>query len=319
MKQNDQESQSLEGRLAYFWDALQPVKPLIADFQRSRRFPELTYLREDLIGNYKERKYQSLVPWMLEQGFETVDIRGSSHSSNLLKLGLKLRAVGIRPRYQLEGREGPPVGNGLLSRMLLADDFTTEPFDEESDWVVPEGGSCPQALRGSLGIAGSVVENMRVTGTEFQDIYIDSGTGFTTAALLLGLGVLGVSSRVIVVSMTGQTSGEIQTLLEGLEPEFIRIFGQPSTPVAFEVQTPPIGQSFGSVPAAVFAEIEEMAQSEGLLVDPLYTAKLSLTYKALRDPERSSCLFTSGGSPELLGFQAPLGKWLEAKVFWPEH
>lgn len=303
---------NLATRLERFWSALRRDSKIVSDWHSSRRFPELTYVREDLVGSYKARKYTSLVPWILESGFLKVRLRGSSHSSNLLQLGLLLRQNGVEPSYVLEGREGPAVGNGLLSKLVLGQHFyPTDRESPESDWSVPEGGSCSQALAGSLGIAGSLgTEALRHRRLP-PDIYIDSGTGFTAAALLLGLGFLGLSCQVHVVSMTRQDRAEILSLLESLSAECQNLFQEPVQPLDFTLSHPPVGQSFGSTPGAVFEEVQSFARHEGVLIDPLYTAKLSLAYQSVRSEKRDALLFVSGGARDLLGFQRPLRDWLE--------
>jgi 1-aminocyclopropane-1-carboxylate deaminase/D-cysteine desulfhydrase-like pyridoxal-dependent ACC family enzyme len=300
----------IEARLEDYWAALHPVPRLLSQWQPSRRYPELTYVREDRVGHYKERKYASLIPWMIQQGFRHVRLRGSSHSANILMLSLLLRQHGIQASYVLEGREGPPVGNGLLNRLVLGHRFLTESPGEEADWEVPEGANCPQALAGSLGIAGSLIYQALQHRHLPEDIYIDSGTGFTAAALILGLGYFQCPCHIHVVSMTGQKRPEIEGLLRHLTEEYQRLFDGPPQEQEYSVTLPPIAPSFGSVPSRVFEEVQDMAQSEGILTDPLYSAKLSLTYQASRNPTARALMFVSGGTRDLLGFQGPLQKWL---------
>ena len=146
----------LETRLKDFWSALPPSARLLSTWSRSRRFPELTYVREELVGSYKARKYLSLLPWLKDQGYRRVYVRGSSHSTNVAQLGLLLREHGVEPVYRMEGRGGPPAGNVLLTELIYGRGFKTA--DDEADFEIPEGGSCPQALAGSLGLVGSLVE-----------------------------------------------------------------------------------------------------------------------------------------------------------------
>ena len=297
-------------RLVDFWKALPPAARLFSVWQPSRRYPELTFVREDQLGSYKGRKYLSLLPWMVQQSFRRVRLRGSSHSSNVLHLSLLLKQLGIEPVYVLEGREGPPVGNGLLSRLVLGEEFRSEDPGEPFDWEVPEGGSCPAALAGSLGLVGSLMERALSAGGAPFHIYIDSGTGFTAAALLLGLGFFRVDWPVTVVSMTRQKRGEIEAIVASLHTEYERLFGEVPQPVDFQMMLPPTAQSFGSTNGAVFAEVRSLAQEEGLLCDPLYAAKLSLAYGESRDPAVRALMFVSGGERELLGFQRPLRDFL---------
>ena len=282
---------------------------MVAPWQGSHRFPELTYVREELTGSYKARKYISLLPWIVEQGFQRVRIQGSSHSGNVTQLALLLKERGIEPVYMLEGREGPPAGNVLLSKLILGDNYqATETPDV--DWCIPEGGSCPAALAGSLGIAGSLIQQSLARRRWVEQVFIDSGTGFSAVSLLLGLGYFQLPCQVHIVSMTGQERAEFLQLVEQLTPEFRRLMQRlPGVP-DFRVLHPPVGRSFGSVPSVALAEVQAFAQRESILVDPLYTAKLSLTYQQHRDPGCSAMMFVSGGVRELLVFQRPLREWL---------
>lgn len=302
--------EDLRRRLEKFWETLPPQARLLSSWQPSRRFSELTYVREELLGSFKARKYATLLPWLRTRGYRRILLKGSSHSSNVLGLALLLQQAGFEPHYVLEGREGPQVGNGLLSRLALGECFHSERPDLDFDWEIPEGASAPAALAGSLGLVGSLMENALSREEAEPDVYIDSGTGFTAAALLLGLGYFRLPWRVVVVSMTGQERAEFDDLLCSLGEEFGRLTGESICPPDWELTYPPVGRSFGSTSAAVFEEIRDVAQAEGILCDPLYAAKLSLTYRERRDARRPSLLIVSGGERELLGFQRPLRDWL---------
>lgn len=306
------DSDYLERRLASYWKSL-PNSRLLSTWQPSLRFPELTYVREDLVGSYKARKYRSLVPWMKDQGFRRVALRGSSHSGNTLQLSLLLCRHGIEAIYILEGREGPPVGNGLLNRLVLGESFFEQDPELAVDWTVPEGASCPQSLAGSLGLAGALVEQVITQRALPEKIYVDSGTGFTAAALLLGLGYFALPVELCVVSMTGQSEKEFAELLDFLTPEYSRLMEEDAVVRPYQMAYPSQGQSFGSLPRRVFAEIERFAQEEGLLVDPLYTAKLSLYYQEVRASKVPALLFVGGGQSDLLGFQGPLQQWVKGR------
>ena len=299
---------NLEQSLYRYWSSLPTQARVLSEWTPSRRFPELTYVREELLGSYKARKYLSLLPWLREQGVHRVRVCGSSHSGNVTQLGLLLRQNGMEPVYVMEGRGGPPAGNQLLSQLVYGSAFRTDGGDV--DFEIPEGGSHPKALAGSLGLAGSLVERALEQKNWTERIYVDSGTGFSAAALLMGLGFFELPCRVTVVSMTGQSSKDIEEIFRSLSEEYSVIFGRSPRIPEFEVTQPPVGPSFGSVPAASLAEVESFAQREAILVDPIYTAKLSLAYQKLREPGQETLMFLSGGVRELLCFQGPVRKWL---------
>ncbi|HIB68118.1 MAG TPA: hypothetical protein EYO33_24240 [Phycisphaerales bacterium] len=301
----------VEQSLSHFWNSLPAEVRVVSQWTPSRRFSELTYVREELLGSYKARKYLSLIPWLREQGFERIRVAGSSHSGNVTQLGLLLRQNGMEPVYLFEGRGGPPAGNQLLSQLVYGSSFKTDSGDV--DFEIPEGGSHPAALAGSLGLAGSLVEKSLEQNTWTTRIFMDSGTGFSAAALLLGLGFFNLPCRVTIVSMTGQSSEDIQDICHSLSGDYGRLFDKPPRIPEFEVNHPPVGPSFGSVPAASLAEVAAFAQQEAILIDPIYTAKLSLYYQQQRVAGQEALMFLSGGVRELLCFQGPLRKWLEQR------
>ena len=77
----------------------------------------------------------------------------------------------------------------------------------------------------------------------------------------------------------------------------------------WEVLRPPTARSFGAVNRTVLAEVARVAREEGLLIDPIYTAKLFLTARAYMD-KGPTLLFCGGGAFELSGFQGQLARYL---------
>lgn len=300
----------LQKRLDQYWARLPEAVRVLSCWTPSKRFPELTYIREELLGSYKARKYLSLIPWLKSQEMRRVRISGSSHSGNVAQLALLLRAEEIEPFYVMEGRGGPDVGNALLAKLAYGSNFKVEQSEQDWDFTIPEGGSCPASLAGSLGLAGSLVERALEADRWGDKLYVDSGTGFSAVALLLGLGFFDWSNTVTIVSMTGQTRSEILAQIELLSTEFERLMGESPRIPEFVVCAPPVGPSFGSVPASSLAEVQRFAREESIFVDPIYTAKLSLAYQEMRKTDETALMFISGGARELLCFQGPLRKWL---------
>ena len=157
------------------------------------------------------------------------------------------------------------------------------------------------------------MERVVAQGNMLERVYIDSGTGFTAASLLLGLGYFALPFKLCIVSMTGQSEKEFAKLVDSLAPEYRRLMDEDAVVGHHEIAQPSQGQSFGSLPSAVFAEIESLAQGEGLLVDPLYTAKLSLYYREVRAAKVPALMFVGGGHSDLLGFQGPLLQWMRGR------
>ena len=71
------------------------------------------------------------------------------------------------------------------------------------------------------------------------------------------------------------------------------------------IHRPLTGKSFGAVNRAVLDEVKRMAREEGVLVDPIYMAKLSLTVREIWSrvgKMNQGLMVHSGGAMSLPGF-----------------
>ncbi|CAN0157960.1 unnamed protein product, partial [Phaeothamnion confervicola] len=254
--------------------------------------------REDELGGYKARKYASLIPAL--RGHASVRLLGSSQSNNLLQLALRLRQEGIRPVYVQEGRPGPLRGNGLFSRIVLGDGYGAE---SEEIREIAEGASCVESLPGALTMAASMAENIAVHGAPSM-IFIEAGSGFSAAALIFGMAFLGLQIPLKVVWL-GDARGDFAGLLAGWRPAALALLGEIGPLPSWEILRPPTARSFGSINRTILGEVVRLAQEEGLLVDPIYTAKLTLTARSFPAP-LDSLIYCGGGPLELCGFQEQL-------------
>lgn len=291
----------MKSRLQQLWSWL-PSPPLLSPWQKSRSMDHTWLVREDLIGSYKSRKYLSLLPWLQQQGFREVLLHGSGQSNNVLQLALQLQRIGIRASWAGVGRRRK-MGNDLLRSMLDLN-------PRQPDWEIPEGADCPASLPGSLTLAASLAEGMLAQGMATCEVFVDAGTGFSAAALVLGLSYLRFRGPLRVVSMTRQSPEAFSSLLQKLRPQAQELLQDDLPELPVEVLSPPTAASFGSLNATIWREVQRMAQEEGLLVDPLYAAKLIRTAREI-PPRGPRALLISGGQAELLGFQTPLSHYLD--------
>ena len=196
--------------------------------------------REDELGGYKARKYASLIPAL--RGHTRVRLLGSSQSNNLLQLSLRLRQEGICPVYLQEGRPGPLRGNGLFSRIVLGQGYTKEACDLP---CIPEGASCAESLPGALTMAASLAENLGVHGTP-STIFIEAGSGFSAAALVLGMAYLGLQIPVKVVWL-GDAVGDFTGVLSRWQDAATKLLGNLDVLPPCEIIRPSTARSFGAV------------------------------------------------------------------------
>ena len=292
--------------------------------------------REDELGfgisGSKVRKYSSLIPHLLITKIEEAVLIGGAHSNNIVGLTQLLIENSIQPTLFLRGdAETKKIGNLLLSSLMVPPDSIH--WISRDDWpnvsaqatryvhaqskrimLIPEGASMPAALPGALTLALDIIENERHSDIEFEHIFIDSGTGMMACAMLLAFAWLEKSCTIHVVLMAEGEAEFLETLstlkgqfeaLLGVQMEWSNIHER------MQLHTPHEGRSFGSTNKKIFEEIRRIAQTEGFLTDPIYSAKLFLEARRIMssDDIKGNCLLIhSGGALTLMGFQEQLSR-----------
>lgn len=288
-----------------------------------RSFSEAWILREDESGfgmsGSKRRKMASIVPWLLEQEASQLAIIGGANSNHVVTAIQACRERGIRPvAFLLEGREGPKKGNAFLTGLLLEEDDIH--WIHRSEWeeverlagtwadgqnlktlVLPEGGSCAAALPGAATLPLSWADENG--HCPFEHVWMDSGTGISAIAAMLMCGKLEWDLTLHVVMMAGDEAfflNQISTVQSWWEEVFDEVA---PTPCRYQLHIPPTAKSFGSVNATIWKEVRRIAREEGILADPVYTAKLFTTAREEIFRIRGKHLLVhGGGGTGLMGF-----------------
>ena len=247
-------------------------------WHKLRTFPAPTWvLREDEVGGTKQRKYRSLIPALLEAGVKRVRLRGSPHSNHLFQMSLLLKQAGIRPYYVEEGRPGPIKGNGLWNRLVLGPDYLATSDGLDDAFEIPEGASTREALPGALTLACAVTRALVQCPEPLGRVVVDAGSGFSAVGLTLGLSHLyrGLEPPALSVVWLGSQEVDWTGLIARWLPEapaWLELTpGDVLQPELVRVST---AASFGAVNAAILGEIARVAREEGVMLDPLYNAKV---------------------------------------------
>ena len=227
-------------------------------------------------------------------------------------------------------------GNLLLDRVLGA---TLHPFPEGEDEAAADaamerraemlaaGGRKPYVIHsapghpplGGLGYvaaAGEIADRARALGIGFDAVVCASGSALTHAGLLVGLRALGERAPVLGICVRRdaaaqgarvvQVAGALAAMID--RPD---AFDAAGVEVSDAVHAPGYGRLNDSVREAMAAA----AGHEGLLLDPVYTAKamagLIAHVHSGRIAPGSRVLFVhTGGQPALFAYADSLGPWL---------
>lgn len=278
--------------------------------------------REDELGGIfagsKMRKYRTMIPHIKKSGCKEVALIGSSHSNQILGLSQLLIECGITPiLYLLESSESKPTGNALFSRLFVPKEQIH--YIKRKDWcdvemlarkahacVVPEGGDYTVCLGGLITLALDILQNEAEHNITFSDIFIDSGSHLTATSLIVTLAYLKRVPHVHVM-LAAYEEKAFHNKLEQAKTALAAFVGHSIDALPpFTLYPAPSGQSFGSTNRTIFQTIERIAKSEGMLLDPIYSAKLYLLLEekiASKTIQGPVLFIHSGGQFSLSGFQ----------------
>jgi len=279
-------------------DGPSPLQPLPRFSAALGRGADIWIKREDLLplafGGNKLRNLEFLVGAALAEGADTLVTSGRRWSNHCrltaaagARAGLDVHLVLTGPPRQ-PGQEGP---SQVLDELLGATVHVTTGEDRAEraarvEAVVAElraNGRRPYSIgvggTGPVGAAGQVLAGLELAGQLSAQgiggaaVVLPSATGGTQAGLLTGLALAGPPAhRVIgiaVAAPTAELTPTILALLDGLAP----LAGARVPSSAVELDDDQLGDGYGRPTAAASEATRILARTEGILVDPIYTAK----------------------------------------------
>jgi D-cysteine desulfhydrase family pyridoxal phosphate-dependent enzyme len=283
--------------------------------------PRLLIKRDDALpfamGGNKVRKMRLLARQALDQGADTLVTMGGVQSNHARVTAAMAAATGMGSVLVLNGEPSPtPNGNALLQRLFGAEIVLVSTREEREPmmadvarrleregrrpFIVPLGGSTPD---GALAYAQAFVE--MAGQIELPDAIVHStSSGGTQAGLCAGAALLGVRTGIHGVS-ADDPSAAIHAVVDGLIAAIGDRVGVPDLSYEFtEVVDRFVGTGYGIPTPASIEALELAARTEGLLLDPVYTAKaMALLIAAVRngnyDSNQTVLFWHTGGIPAL--------------------
>jgi 1-aminocyclopropane-1-carboxylate deaminase/D-cysteine desulfhydrase-like pyridoxal-dependent ACC family enzyme len=187
----------------------------------------------------------------------------SSGGTGALTANARLNAIlGARVEYVATRGERAPR---MASIAAALSESGARPF------VIPIGASTPL---GALGYVAALVELSRQVDPPDVIVHSTSSAG-TQAGLVSGCRLLGWRTRVIGVSADDPVASihqQVAVLIDGIG-ELLGAREAVEEGTAIEVDDAFVGEGYGKPTAASTEAIELTARTEGLFLDPTYTAK----------------------------------------------
>ena len=269
----------------------------------------------DLTGN-KVRKLEFLLADAVAKGSDTIVTCGAAQSNHARATAIAAARLGLNAQLLLRTRDPnnpPPVeGNILLDRLvgagivwlsfkeygqrgeMLARAAESLRESGRSPYVIPEGGS--NAL-GAWGYVRAMEEltldlnNLSGGSDRSTTIIHATGSGGTTAGLILGAKLLGLNGRVVGINVCNDRD------------YFLRVVGNicEEAIATYKLDLPffsaddieiidgYVGAGYGKSSPQELSLIGEVARTEGILLDPVYTGKAF--YGMSQELERNPQIF----------------------------
>jgi 1-aminocyclopropane-1-carboxylate deaminase/D-cysteine desulfhydrase-like pyridoxal-dependent ACC family enzyme len=283
--------------------------------------------REDLLplafGGNKLRNLEFLVGAALAEGADTLVTSGRRWSNHCRLTAAAGARAGLDVHLVLTGPPRPPGDAGpneVLDELLGATVHVTTGEDRAERAALVEAvvaqlranGRRPFAIgvggTGPVGAAGQVLAGLELAdqlsaqGIGGTTVVVPSATGNTQAGLLTGLALAGEPfhrvTGIAAAAPTSELTPTILTILDGLAP----LAGVRVPASAVELHDDQLGDGYGRPTAAAIEATRILARTEGILVDPIYTAKaLAGLVARVRDRRRRGpvVFWHAGGLPGL--------------------
>jgi D-cysteine desulfhydrase family pyridoxal phosphate-dependent enzyme len=174
-------------------------------------------------------------------------------------------------------------------------------------YLIPPGGSNAVGATGYALAYHEILQQARATGAEPDAIVFASSSAGTQAGLIAGQALAGEGPAIVGVNVF-KTDGSVHNSVTKLAEETCRHIGAPAPKRdSVEVVDDQIGPGYGQPTEAMKEAVRIAAETEGLILDPVYSGKamagLIALIRAKRWTSEDSVVFLhTGGSPALFSY-----------------
>jgi len=249
---------------------------------------EIWIKREDLLplafGGNKVRNLEFLVGAAVAEGCDTLITSGRRWSNHARLTAAAGARAGMAVHLVLSGPPVEPPGPGIqlarafgatIHQLATADRSERETTVQRVAQDVVAAGGRPYVIdtggAGAVGAWGQVLagrelmDQANAIGLGIDRIVLPSATGGTQAGLIVAVPPATRVSGFVV----GRSTAELRPVIA----ETVVALGGSVEPDSIELDDSQLGDGYGRASAAGAEATELLARSEGILVDPIYTAK----------------------------------------------
>ena len=303
----------------------------LESFSKACNGPAIFMKRDDItslgMGGNKTRKLEFLIGEALKQGKDTLVTAGGVQSNHCRLAAAAARKANLSCHLVLNGEQTEsPNGNPLLDKIFGANVHYCDRKERDTrlsqvaenlvtsgkkPYVIPVGGS------NSIGSVGYVSAMLELE-TQLKDMHIKldaivfaTSSGGTQAGLTLGAKIINFKGQVLGISIDQTKTGD-----EPFPPVLKQIANTTAQRIGFPIQLVEedfslncdyLGAGYAMPGDIEFNAIKDLAQYEGILLGPVYTARamgglINLIQKGYFRKDQTVLFWHTGGTPELFAW-----------------
>lgn len=251
--------------------------------------------REDLLplafGGNKLRNLEFLIGAALAEGADTLVSSGRRWSNHCRLTAAAGAVAGLGVELVLSGPPVVPPGPGVRLMTSLGatvhqlatagraerETRVTTVMDElrsrgRRPYLIEVGGSGPVGAIGQVLAAREALDQAVAAGIQVDSIVVPSATGGTHAGLLVG-GALEPTPPVIDGVLVARSEAELRPSIVAMVETLGMATGASVALTAIRLDGSQLGGGYGRPTTAAAEAADLLARTEGMLVDPIYTAK----------------------------------------------
>lgn len=299
--------------------------------------PRLFIKRDDCTGlatgGNKTRKLEFLVGEALRENADMLVTQGAVQSNHVRQTAAAACKVGMKCHVLLErrvpGRDASyeTTGNVLLDDLFGAThefrpaglDMNAEAEAAAADlrakghrpYFIPGGGSNSTGALGYANCAQEIADYTRQSGQEFDWLVMATGSTGTQAGLVAGFETIGHDLPVMGISVRQPRERQMNAV-HGLTQKTLEKLGAPGVPLSrILVDDGYVGEGYGIPAESTLEAIHLTARQEGILLDPVYSAKgmaglIGLIRAGFFKPTDNVLFLHTGGAVALYAYQDQL-------------
>lgn len=296
--------------------------------------PSLFMKRDDCTGlatgGNKTRKLEFLMGEALREGADMVVTQGAVQSNHVrqtaaaaCRLGMKCHVL-LERRVPGRTRAYEETGNVFLDRLFgTTFEFRPDGLDMNAEgqqvadrmraeghktYFIPGGGSNATGAIGYVSCAQEIMEQCLESDLRFDWLVMGTGSSGTQAGLVAGFHILGYDLPVMGISVRQPRDRQIGAVLSTTQKTLARLGGPQLQEDKILVDDGYVGEGYGLPTASTLEAIRLTARQEGILLDPVYSAKgmaglIGLVRGGFFKPRDKVLFLHTGGSTSLFAYE----------------